>query len=344
MRIVDLRSDTLTKPTPAMRRAMAEAEVGDDVFGEDPTVNRLEEMAAERLGKEAGLFVASGTMGNLVSLLAHCNRGDEIILGDNSHTFYSEQGGAAAIAAIHPRTIPNQIDGKIAVKDIEAAIRPDDIHHPLSRLIVLENTHNRRNGSPLEVAYMRSVKNLADKYKLKIHVDGARIFNAAVALNVNPKDLVAVTDSVSFCLSKGLAAPVGSLICGRQDFINDARRARKLVGGGMRQAGVLAAAGIVALTEMTERLAEDHANAHKLAEGLAEIPGLSIDPAMIKTNIVYFETTREDLFEDELVRRLDKEGIKIAVMGPRLLRAVTYYQITEEDIEFALHAFSKILK
>jgi threonine aldolase len=283
-------------------------------------------------------------MGNLVSLLAHCNRGDEIILGDNSHTFYSEQGGAAAIAAIHPRTIPNQIDGKIAVKDIEAAIRPDDIHHPLSRLIVLENTHNRRNGSPLEVAYMRSVKNLADKYKLKIHVDGARIFNAAVALNVNPKDLVAVTDSVSFCLSKGLAAPVGSLICGRQDFINDARRARKLVGGGMRQAGVLAAAGIVALTEMTERLAEDHANAHKLAEGLAEIPGLSIDPAMIKTNIVYFETTREDLFEDELVRRLDKEGVKISAMGPRLLRAVTYYQITEEDIEFALHAFSKILK
>ena len=344
MRIVDLRSDTLTKPTPAMRRAMAEAEVGDDVFGEDPTVNRLEEMAAERLGKEAGLFVASGTMGNLVSLLAHCNRGDEIILGDNSHTFYSEQGGAAAIAAIHPRTIPNQIDGKIAVKDIEAAIRPDDIHHPLSRLIVLENTHNRRNGSPLEVAYMRSVKNLADKYKLKIHVDGARIFNAAVALNVNPKDLVTVTDSVSFCLSKGLAAPVGSLICGRQDFINDARRARKLVGGGMRQAGVLAAAGIVALTEMTERLAEDHANAHKLAEGLAEIPGLSIDPAMIKTNIVYFETTREDLFEDELVRRLDKEGVKISAMGPRLLRAVTYYQITEEDIEFALHAFSKILK
>jgi threonine aldolase len=327
-----------------MRRAMAEAEVGDDVFGEDPTVNRLEEMAAERLGKEAGLFVASGTMGNLVSLLAHCNRGDEIILGDNSHTFYSEQGGAAAIASIHPRTIPNQLDGKIAVKDIEAAIRPDDIHHPLSRLIVLENTHNRRNGSPLEVAYMRSVKNLADKYKLKIHVDGARIFNAAVALNVNPKDLVAVTDSVSFCLSKGLAAPVGSLICGRQDFINEARRARKLVGGGMRQAGVLAAAGIVALTEMTERLAEDHANAHKLAEGLAEIPGLSIDPAIIKTNIVYFGTTREDLFEDELVRRLDREGVKISAMGPRLLRAVTYYQITEEDIEFALHAFSKILK
>jgi threonine aldolase len=344
MRIVDLRSDTLTKPTPAMRRAMAEAEVGDDVFGEDPTINRLEEMAAERLGKEAGLFVASGTMGNLVSLLAHCNRGDEIILGDNSHTFYSEQGGSAAIAGIHPRTLTNQPDGKLALKDIEASIRPDDIHHPRSHLIVLENTHNRKNGAPLDAVYMRSVKDLADKYKLKIHVDGARLFNAAVALGVAARELVADADSVSFCLSKGLAAPVGSVICGTEGFIIKARRARKLVGGGMRQAGVLAAAGIVALTEMTDRLAEDHANARKLAEGLAEMPGLFIDPAMIKTNIVYFETTREDLFEDELVRRLDKAGIKIGAMGPRLLRAVTYYQITGEDIEFALNAFSKILK
>ncbi len=344
MRIVDLRSDTLTHPTPAMRRAMAEAEVGDDVFGEDPTINGLEKMAAERLGKEAGLFVASGTMGNLVSLLAHCNRGDEIILGDNSHTFYSEQGGSAAIAGIHPRTLTNQPDGKLALKDIEASIRPDDIHHPRSHLIVLENTHNRRNGSPLDAAYMRSVKDLADKYKLKIHVDGARLFNAAVALGVDVRELVADADSVSFCLSKGLAAPVGSLICGTDDFIVKARRARKLLGGGMRQAGVLAAAGIVALTEMTDRLTEDHANAHELAEGLAEMPGLSIDPAMIKTNIVYFETTREDLLEDELVRRLDREGVKISAMGPRLLRAVTYYHISGEDIEFALQAFSKILK
>ena len=344
MRQVDLRSDTLTRPTPSMLKAMAEAQVGDDVFGEDPTINKLEEMAADRLGKEAALFVASGTMGNLVSLLAHCGRGDEIILGDYSHTFYSEQGGSAAIAGIHPRTIPNQLDGKLDLKDIEAAIRPYDIHHPPSRLIMLENTHNRKNGSPLELAYMRSVKDLADKYKLKIHVDGARLFNAAVALGVDARDLVADADSVSFCLSKGLAAPVGSVICSTADFIVKARRARKIIGGGMRQAGVLAACGIVALTEMIDRLAEDHANARKLAEGLADMPGLSIDPAMIKTNIVYFETTREDLFEDELVRRLEKEGIKIAAMGPRLLRAVTYYQITGEDIEFALHAFSKILK
>ena len=344
MRQVDLRSDTLTRPTPSMLKAMAEAEVGDDVFGEDPTINKLEDMAADYLGKEAALFVASGTMGNLVSLLAHCGRGDEIILGDFSHTFYSEQGGSAAIAGIHPRTIPNQLDGKLDLKDIEDAIRPYDIHHPRSRLIMLENTHNRKNGSPLEVAYMRSVKDLADKYKLKIHVDGARLFNAAVALGVDARDLVADADSVSFCLSKGLAAPVGSVICSTADFIVKARRARKIIGGGMRQAGVLAACGIVALTEMIDRLAEDHSNARKLAEGLDDMPGLSIDPAMIKTNIVYFETTREDLFEDELVRRLDKEGIKIAAMGPRLLRAVTYYQITGEDIEFALHAFSKILK
>jgi threonine aldolase len=223
MRVVDLRSDTLTQPTPAMRRAMAEAQVGDDVFGEDPTVNRLEEMAAKRLGKEAGLFVASGTMANLVSLLTHCSRGDEIILGDNSHTFYSEQGGAAAIGGIHPRTIPNRIDGKLDLKDIEAAVRPSDIHNPLSRLIVLENTHNRKNGSPLEAAYMRSVKDLADKYKLKIHVDGARLFNAAIALGVHARDLVADADSVGFCLSKGLAAPVGSVICGSADFIGKAR-------------------------------------------------------------------------------------------------------------------------
>jgi threonine aldolase len=209
---------------------------------------------------------------------------------------------------------------------------------------MLENTHNRKNGSPLDEAYMRSVKDLADKYKLKIHVDGARLFNAAVALGVDARDLVADADSVSFCLSKGLAAPVGSVICGTADFIVKARRARKIIGGGMRQAGVLAACGIVALTEMIDRLAVDHANARKLAEGLADIAGLSIDPAMIKTNIVYFETTREDLFEDELVGRLEKEGIKIAAMGPRLLRAVTYYQITGEDIEFALHSFSKILK
>jgi len=343
MRIVDLRSDTLTKPTPAMRQAMAEAEVGDDVFGEDPTVNRLEEMAAERLGKEASLFVASGTMGNLVSQLAHCNRGDEMILGDNAHTFFFEQGGSAAIAGIHPRTLPNLPDGKLALEDIGAAIRPDNIHFPVTRLIMLENTHNRCNGSPLEVEYMQAVKKLADGHGIKIHVDGARLFNAAVALAVDVRELAAETDSVSFCLSKGLAAPVGSMVCGTKDFVTRARRARKVLGGGMRQAGVLAAAGIVSLTEMTERLVEDHANARRLAEGLSEIDGLAINPDDIKTNIVFFDTTREDLPAAELERRLNEEGIKISTTGSQRLRAVTHYHITADDIDFTLDVFPKVL-
>jgi threonine aldolase len=344
MRIVDLRSDTLTKPTPAMRQAMAGAEVGDDVFGEDPTVNRLEEMAAERLGKEAALFVASGTMGNLVSLMAHCNRGDEVILGGNSHTFNAEQGGCAAIAGIHPRTLPNLPDGKLALEDIEAAIRPDDVHFPVTRLIMLENTHNHCNGSPLKVEYMQAVKKLADRHGFKIHVDGARLFNAAVALAVDTRDLSTEADSVSFCLSKGLAAPVGSVVCGTKDFIARARRARKVLGGGMRQAGVLAAAGIVALTEMTARLAEDHANARRLAEGLAEMDGLAIEPKDIKTNMVFFETTHKDIPARELERLLYQEGVKILATGNRRLRAVTHYHITTDDIDYSLGVFSKVSK
>jgi threonine aldolase len=268
---------------------MAEAEVGDDVFGEDPTVNRLEKLAAKRLGREAAVFVTSGTMGNLVSQLAHCGRGDELILGSHSHTFFFEQGGSSAVGSIHPRTVPNQPDGKLALQDIEAAIRGDNVHFPQTRLIVLENTHNLCSGYPLDTGYMKAVGEIARLNGLKIHVDGARIFNAAVALNVDASDLTAEADSVSFCLSKGLAAPVGSMVCGNQDFINQARRARKLLGGGMRQAGIMAAAGIVALNEMVDRLIDDHANAKKLAEGLASIPGISIDPAHIKTNIVFFD-------------------------------------------------------
>lgn len=344
MRIIDLRSDTMTKPTDAMRRAMADAEVGDDVFGEDPSINRLEKMAAERLGKEAALFVASGTMANLVSLLAHCGRGDEIILGSQAHTFLAEQGGSAAIAGIHPRTLPNQPDGKLDLDDIKFAIRGDNIHFPRTRLIILENTHNGCNGYPLDADYMQAVGEIARRQKLKIHVDGARIFNAAIALNVDPKDLVAEADSVSFCLSKGLAAPVGSVICGTQNFIDKARRARKVVGGGMRQAGVLAAAGIVALNEMIDRLADDHVNARKLAEGLSDMEGLDIDPNGIKTNIVYFEITRKDLPAIELEKRLNAEGVKISAFGPRRLRAVTHYHISSEDIDMALGSFFKILK
>jgi len=343
MPIIDLRSDTMTKPTVSMRKAMAEAEVGDDVFGEDPTVNRLEEMAAERLGKEAALLVSSGTMANLVSQLAHCGRGDEIILGSHAHTFFFEQGGSAAVGCLHPRTVPNQPDGKLALEDIEAAIRGDNVHFPRSRLIILENTHNLCNGWPLDLEYMLAVSDIARRHKLKIHVDGARFFNAAVALKTDPKDLAAAADSVSFCLSKGLGAPVGSMVCGTRSFINEARRARKLLGGGMRQAGILAAAGIIALTEMVDRLADDHANAHRLAMGLAQLPGISIDPDQIRTNILFFEVTRKDLTPEQFVQRIGTEGVRMLPVGARRVRAVTHYHITAKDVDRALSVISKVM-
>jgi threonine aldolase len=326
-----------------MLKAMAEAQVGDDVFGEDPSINKLEEMAADRLGKEAALFAASGTMGNLVSLLAHCGRGDEIILGSLSHTFYFEQGGSAAVGGIHPRTVANLPDGTLNLSEIEAAIRPDNIHFPLTRLIVLENTHNLCGGTPLDLEYMRAVGDIARRHGLKVHVDGARIFNAAVALDVKVDQLAAEADSVSFCLSKGLGAPIGSVVCGNREFILRARRARKVLGGGMRQAGVLAAAGIVALNEMIDRLAEDHDNARKLANGLAQIPGLSIDPSLIKTDIVYFEVKKEGIRVEELVQRLDNVGVRMLPVGPGRIRAVTHYHISSDDIDYVLGAFPKIL-
>jgi threonine aldolase len=343
MPIIDLRSDTLTKPTLTMRRAMANAEVGDDVFGEDPTVNCLEEMAAERLGKEAALFVASGTMANIISQMTHCGRGDEMILGDQDHIFYYEQGGSAALGGIHPRTIPNQPNGTLAIQDIEAAMRPDNIHFPRTRLIVLENTHNRCYGSPLNAAYMQAVGDIARCNGLKIHVDGARLFNAAIALETEARDLVAQADSVSFCLSKGLAAPVGSVICSTRDFISEARRVRKVLGGGMRQAGILAAAGIVSLTEMVDRLKDDHLNARTLAEGLAELKGIAIDPGFVKTNLVFFEIRRPDITAEELALQLDNHGVRLLATGPRQLRAVTHYHVTSEDIEYVLIMFRKVL-
>ena len=341
---IDLRSDTLTHPTAAMRRAMAAAEVGDDVFGEDPTISRLEAMAAKRMGKQAALFVASGTMGNLVSQLAHCQRGDEIILGDQSHIFFYEQGGSAAVGGIHSRTVPNRPDGTMDLKAIEAAIRTEDIHFPRTRLIVLENTHNRCCGHPLSPAYMQEVAALARTHGLKVHVDGARIFNAAAALGIEPRPLVETADSVSFCLSKGLSAPVGSLVCGPSDFVARARRARKVLGGGMRQAGVLAAAGIVALEEMTGRLAEDHANAKRLAEGLASLEGLSVDPRRIRTNIVFVDVVQEDLTAAELSASLADGGVRVLPLGPRQIRAVTHRHIRSGDIDRALEVFRLALR
>lgn len=344
MRTVELRSDTMTRPTPAMRKAMAEAEVGDDVFGEDPTVNRLEMLAAERLGKEAALFVSSGTMANLVSQMSHCGRGDEMLLGSLAHSFYYEQGGSAAVASIHPRTVPNQPDGKLALDELEAAIRADNIHFPRTRLIALENTHNLCGGAPLESAYIRDVAAIARRHGIRLHIDGARLFNAAVALGVPARQLVADADSVSFCLSKGLAAPVGSVVCGSREFIQTARRARKVLGGGMRQAGVLAAAGIVALNEMIDRLTEDHANARRLAEGLAGISGLELDPGRYATNIVYFDVIQQGLIAAELVDRLQREGVRMLAAGPRTLRAVTHYEVTAPDIEYALSVMAKAMR
>ena len=344
MGTIDLRSDTVTLPTPAMREAIYRAELGDDVFGEDPTTNRLEKMAAERMGKEAALLVVSGTMGNLVCTLTHCRRGEEVILGDRSHTFLYEAGGMSTLGGIHPHTICNQPDGTMRLEDIEGAIRGSNVHFPRTRLICLENTHNRCYGSALTSEYIDSVAALAKEHGLSIHLDGARIFNAAIALGIDVKELTANVDSLSFCLSKGLSAPVGSVVCGSSEFIAEARRARKVLGGGMRQTGVIAAAGIKALEEMVDRLAKDHENARRLAEGIARISGLSIEPAKVQTNIIYFELDEDRMTPKELVTELDKKEVKLLSVGARRLRAVTHYGISAEDIDLTVKALGEVMK
>lgn len=338
MRIIDLRSDTVTLPTPAMREAMYRAELGDDVYGEDPTVNRLEKLAAERLGKEAALLVVSGTMGNLVSLLTHCGRGEEIIMGDKAHTFLYEAGGVSALGGIHVHTVPNLPDGTMALTEIEGAIRGDNVHFPRTRVICLENTHNRCGGAALNLQQMAAVKDIAERYGLAVHLDGARIFNAAVALGVDAREIAAQVDSVQFCLSKGLAAPVGSLICGSKAFIAEARRNRKIVGGGMRQAGVIAAAGIVALEQMVDRLADDHAHAKRFAAGLAEIPGITVDAEAVQTNIVMFGLSDLTQSLDKALAAWAAQGLKVNNISPTQFRAVTHYGIGQEDIDAALVA------
>lgn len=344
MEIVDLRSDTVTKPTLAMRAAMAAAEVGDDVYREDPSINRLQAMAAERMGKEAGLFVPSGTMGNLAAVLAHCGRGDEVILGNLGHTFLFEAGGIAALGGVASYVLPTQPDGTLLVEDIRAAIRSSDIHNPTTRLITLENTHNRCGGVPLSVDYMDAVGQLAREHELSIHLDGARIFNAAAALKVPAARLAQAADSVTFCLSKGLCAPVGSVLCGTNVFIERARRIRKQLGGGMRQAGVLAAAGIIALEHMVDRLEEDHCRAQALADGLAEIPGLVLENATPPTNMVFVRLVDGSPFTAaQVTTRLKEQGVLVGAVGDRRFRLVTHHGITEEGVSQAFAAFRSVL-
>jgi len=344
MPMIDLRSDTVTRPTPAMREAMARAEVGDDVYGEDPTVNRLQEIAAARMGKEAALFVPSGTMGNLVAILAHCQRGDEVMLGDKSHTFLYEVGGISALGGIHSRQIPNQPDGSLHLQDLEAGLRGPDVHFPPSRLICLENTHNRCGGTYQTPEYTRQVAEFAHAHGVAVHLDGARLFNAAIAQGVDVKEFTQHVDSVTFCLSKGLAAPVGSVMCGTREFIRKAHRVRKMLGGGMRQAGVLAAAGIVALETMVDRLAEDHTRARRLAEGLASLPGVTLDYGLPATNMVFLSLSDDvPLSAKQMAERIKACGVLVGVIGQRQFRLVTHYEVDDSGVEQAIEAFRSVL-
>ncbi len=344
MNTIDLRSDTLTQPTKRMRKAMAEAEVGDDVFSEDPTINRLEKIAANKMGKEAAVFVPSGTMGNLISMLSHCNRGDEVILGDQSHIFLNEVGGLAALGGIHPHIIPNQSDGTLNLETVESKIRASDLHYPPTRVIALENTHNYCMGSPIKPEYMQQAVSLAKRYNLKVHVDGARIFNASVAIGVDVKDLVRGVDSVMFCLSKGLSAPVGSIVCGNKKFIDKARKWRKMVGGGMRQSGHLAASGIVALDELVDELKKDHSNAQALAQGLSILRGIDLKPALIKTNIIFFSLKHPTLSPEVFLKKLELQGIKILMIQPGVFRAVLHREISEFQVQQVIRISEELTK
>lgn len=340
--VVDLRSDTLTLPTPAMREAMARAEVGDDVWEEDPTVQRLEAMSAALLGKEAGLFVASGTMGNLVSVASHTRPGQDIVLDADSHIFNYEVAGSAVIANVQTRPIKTE-RGFLSPGQVGEAIRPANIHLPVTGLVCVENTHNRHGGTACAPEEISAVAAVAHRAGVPVHLDGARLFNAAVAGGRPARDFAADADSVTFCVSKGLAAPVGSVVCGTRDFVARARRVRKMVGGGMRQVGVLAAAGIVALEQMVDRLAEDHANARRLAQGLAAQPRLRVDLARVQTNIVIFFVDRPGGVEELVAGGLARK-VKIHAIGPTSIRCVTHKDVDEADIERALQAFAEITR
>ncbi|WP_188568925.1 low-specificity L-threonine aldolase [Undibacterium terreum] len=330
MSTIDLRSDTVTKPGPAMRAAMLDAPVGDDVYDQDPTVHRLQHVMAEQFGFEAALFFPTGTQSNLAALLAHCQRGEEYIVGQEAHTYKYEGGGAAVLGSIQPQPLLNQADGSIALQDIEAAIKPDDIHFARTRLIALENTIG---GRVLPMSYLSEVRQLAAKHGLSVHLDGARVFNAAVKLGLPPAEVCRGLDSVSVCLSKGLGTPAGSVLCGSSALIKDAKRWRKMLGGGMRQVGILAAAGLYALEHHVQRLAEDHQNASLLAAGLAEIDGLPVEP--VQTNIVYVHIDAADVVP--LASYLAGRGI-VASISKRT-RLVTHLDVSAAQVRETVQAF-----
>ncbi|HLY29567.1 MAG TPA: low-specificity L-threonine aldolase [Ktedonobacterales bacterium] len=334
--LIDLRSDTVTKPSPAMREAIYRAEVGDDVYGEDPTVNRLEELAAARMGKDAALYVPSGAMGNTVAILTHCRRGDEIIVGDRSHIYLYEVGGAARLNGSPARSVPTLPDGTLDRTRLASAFQGADIHEARTGLLCIEDTHNMCGGRVIPPETLRELAAPARQRGLPVHMDGARIFNAAIALGAPASTLAAEVDSVMFCLSKGLSAPVGSMLAGSREFVAEARRVRKLLGGGMRQAGIIAAAGIVALNEMVDRLAEDHANARHLAEGLANIPGIAIEPGIVETNIFFFSVAAGSAATAALAEATAREGVLLSGGDDGRIRVVTHYGISASDIDHAL--------
>ena len=340
--VVDLRSDTFTKPDQAMRKVMARAEVGDDVFGEDPTVNRLQEVVAEMLGKEAGLFVASGTMANQTALNAHTQPGDEVVLEGTSHIFYYEAGAPALLSGVQLRTLPGKA-GVLTAEQISKAIRPDNVHCPPTTLICLENTHNNAGGTIYPVEEIERIRLLADASGLRMHLDGARLWNASVASGVGLKEYASYFDSVSVCFSKGLGAPVGSLIAGDADYIKRAHRYRKMYGGGMRQAGIIAAGALYAVENNIDRLADDHRNAKKFAEGVNRIDGISVDMETVQTNIVYMEVDGARYMAKDVEDRLREADVLVLALGPHRLRAVTYLEISEEDIDRAIRVFEETL-
>jgi len=344
-RAIELRSDTFTLPSAAMREAMAGAELGDDVYGEDPTVRRLEELAARMVGKEAACLMPSGTMANLAAILAHCPRGHELLVGDESDIYLYEAGGASVLGGVVYHPLPTRPDGTIPPQALEQELRDaEDPQFARAGLVCLENTHNRCGGVVLPLAYLQRVRDFARSHALPVHMDGARLFNAAVALGVCPAEIARYADSLQFCLSKGLAAPVGSMVAGTTAFIRDVRRLRKMLGGGMRQAGVIAAAGIVALEQMVDRLAEDHLHARLLAEGLARIPGIEVDPGAVQTNIVLFRVTDQRFSCERFIKLARRAGVRVGEFGHGRIRAVTHYGIAARDVHAAVEAIERILR